>query len=183
MVFRFCCALVLASRCDFCCTFVLKSLAVTRPCREHLSFTPCFMAAPVTLTASKSVKMAAPSSLSSNWATVVGDRAPLVRAECQLGSQEIGRLPLGTKVYVLREEALADGICRALIKREGEEKPYGWITSTSKGNHFLEMAAPASTISASLNASKMVPPPASPVNCFLWTLGLTSRASGGANIG
>ena len=155
MVFRFCCALVLASRCDFCCTFLLKSLAVTRPCAVNISRSR------LTLTASKSVKMAAPSSLSSNWATVVGDRAPLVRAECHLKSQEIGRLPLGTKVYVLREEALADGICRALIKREGEEKPYGWITSTSKGNHFLEMAAPASTISASLNASKMVPPPAS----------------------
>jgi len=97
------------------------------------------------------------------WAIIIADKPPLVRTECYLKSEEVGRLAVGTKVYVLREEALID-MRRAFIQLEGEDEPYGWMTSATKdGTQNLEalgkadgkaeaaaaVAAPAAAASAS----------------------------------
>ena len=66
------------------------------------------------------------------WATIIGDKPPLIRSECDLKSPEVGRLPLNTRVHVLQEKVLKDGMRRALIRLDGGEKPHGWMTATTK---------------------------------------------------
>ena len=63
---------------------------------------------------------------------IIGDKPPLVRTDAGLKSPEIGRLPIGTRVYVLKEEAMADGMRRALIRLDGSMEAYGWMTSMNK---------------------------------------------------
>ena len=65
-------------------------------------------------------------------AEVVGEKPPLVRTKVDLKSAEVGRLPIGTRVRVLKETLMPDGLRRAQIAMSGEPQPYGWMTSTTK---------------------------------------------------
>ena len=80
-----------------------------------------------------------------SW-VVIGDTAPLVRAESGLKSAVVGRLVLGTTVRVLEEKVMPSGMIRAHVQLEGEDKAYGWMTSATKdGKHNLRRSFGAPT--------------------------------------
>lgn len=63
---------------------------------------------------------------------VVATKPPLVRAAVETTSAEVGKVPSGTKVYVLEMLEQPDGAKRACIALEGSQKPHGWLTAVTK---------------------------------------------------
>ena len=63
---------------------------------------------------------------------VVAAKPPLVRADFEMSSDEVGKLPTGSTVYVLEMRTQPDGAKRARVALEGQEQPFGWLTAVTK---------------------------------------------------
>ena len=67
------------------------------------------------------------------WALVACAQPPLVRSGCGLKTGEVGRLALGSRVFVLETTDTDEGMRRARVALEGTpDVDYGWMTVITK---------------------------------------------------
>lgn len=79
-------------------------------------------------------------------AVLVATRALTVRREARLESRlaHSRNIPAGTTLIVLKSEKLRDGTRRALVSRQGQHEPCGWVSwVAADGTHCLVSRATA----------------------------------------
>ena len=77
--------------------------------------------------------------LPSRGVFLIATLKPLIcRAGHEIGTARIGELEPDTCVIVLERRVLPNGVERARVQREGDARPYGWLTSSRDGVTSLQ---------------------------------------------